>query len=367
MASNLELPVPAPGLLPGLAGGFRVSWPTLLVILAINTAVALLLSIEDKRPFWHPFMSAQIFGLSIAYVVNAVRPWGRSRPVLRLMGAVAVGTLLAIVILVAAKGYVIGDPKYHLEAVRPQWAWFASTALSAFIIGLCVSFVFLFKFREAHAAAALHRAEAERHLMSKHAVEAELKLMQAQVEPHFLFNTLASVQYLTETDPREAGKLLSHLIDYLRAALPQLRASSTTLGKEVGLAVAYLNILQMRMGPRLAFTIDVPPELAQHPFPPNLLISLVENAIKHGVEPAADGGTIRVAARRDGGDLTISVIDTGRGSAAPVAGRPGNGVGLANVRERLAALYGTRGRFTLAEESPYGTRATLAIPFEPEP
>ena len=361
----VPLPAPSPGLFAALAGGFRVSWPTLLVLLAINTAIAVLLSLEDKRAFWHPFMSAQVFGLTIAYAVNTAKPWGKTRPVGRLMSAVAIGTLLAIVILVAGKGYAIGDPQYHLDAIGPQLSWFAWTALSAFIIGLCVSFVFLFKFREAHAAAALHRAEAERHLMSKHAIEAELKLMQAQVEPHFLFNTLASVQYLTETDPREAGKLLSHLIDYLRAALPQLRASSTTLAKEVGLAAAYLNILKMRMGSRLEFAIDVPAELSQHPFPPNLLISLVENAIKHGVEPSADGGTVRVAAQQIDDRLTVSVTDTGRGSAAPPAGQPGDGVGLSNVRERLAALYGPRGRFTLETSAPRGTRAALSIPFEP--
>jgi len=364
IATPIAVPDPSRGVLAALAAGFRFSWPTVLLLLAINTGIALLLAIEDKRPFWHPFMSAQIFGLTIAYVVNAAQPWGKTRPVWRVMCAVAVGVMLAIVILVAAKGYVIGDPKYHLEAVIPQLSWFASTALSAFIIGLCVSLVFLLKFREAHAVAALHRAEAERHLMAKHALEAELKLMQAQVEPHFLFNTLASVQYLTETDPRAAGKLLAHLIEYLRAALPELRASSTTLGKEVGLAAAYLNILQMRMDSRLAFAIDVPADLARHPFPPNLLISLVENAIKHGLEPAADGGTIRVVAGRDGGEWVVSVIDTGRGSAAPVPGQPGNGVGLANVRERLAALYGPHGRFTLAFEPPHGTRATLSIPYE---
>ena len=214
----------------------------------------------------------------------------------------AIGTLLGIVILVAVKGYVIGDPTIPSRGGSSTVGVVRLDGAVGFIIGLCVSFVFLFKFREAHAAAALHKAEAERHLMSKHAIEAELKLMQAQVEPHFLFNTLASVQYLTETDPREAGKLLAHLIDYLRAALPQLRASSTTLGKEVGLAAAYLNILQMRMGPRLASRSTCRRNSREHPFPPNLLISLVENAIKHGVEPAADGGTIRVAARRDGGD-----------------------------------------------------------------
>jgi signal transduction histidine kinase len=363
MTTDADLALPQAGRLADLASGFRFSWPTLLLLLAINTGIAVLLSIEDPRPFWHPFMSAQTFGLTIAYFVNVAKPWASARPVRGLLWAVAIGTLLAIVILVVAKGYVIGDEKYLLASVRTQLPWFAWTALSAFIIGICVGFIFLFRYREAHAAAVLHKAEAERLLMSKHAIEAELKLMQAQVEPHFLFNTLASVQYLTETDPRAAGKLLSHLIDYLRAALPQLRASSTTLRKEVDLAAAYLSILQMRMGPRLVFTIDVPAELAQHPFPPNLLISLVENAIKHGVELAADGGTIRVVAQREGDEVRVSVIDTGRGSATAAPEQPGNGVGLTNVRERLAALYGTRGRFTLAEEPPHGTRATLSIPF----
>jgi LytS/YehU family sensor histidine kinase len=185
--------------------------------------------------------------------------------------------------------------------------------------------------------------------------------MQAQVEPHFLFNTLASVQYLTETNPAEANRLLGHLIEYLRAALPHLRASSTTLRKEVGLAEAYLNILRMRMGPRLAFTIDVPDDVAMHPFPPNLLISLVENAIKHGIEPTASGGMIAVRARREGKMLFITVEDTGRGLANTSRG---GGVGLANIRERLAALYGTQAQFSLERGVPAGARATLAIPLE---
>ena len=364
MASVLAPPQSSHALLATLARGFRAPWLTLLLLVAINTGVAAILSSEDVRPFWHPFVSAQTFGLSIAYAVNAVRPWERTHPVWRLVGAVAVGTVAGVVLLVLIKGYVIGDELYNVQHVRQRVGQFAGTALSAFILGSCVGLVFLFRFREAHTAAALHKAEAARLLMSKHAAEAELKLMQAQVEPHFLFNTLASVQYLTETDPREAGKLLSHLIEYLRAALPQLRASSTTLAKEVGLAAAYLNILQMRMGTRLTFTIDVPGDLAQHPFPPNLLISLVENAIKHGVEPAADGGAIRVVASRVADELVLDVIDTGRGNAAAVPNQPGNGVGLANVRERLSALYGSAGRFTLAEEPPHGTRATLTIPFE---
>ena len=219
------------------------------------------------------------------------------------------------------------------------------------------------KYRDTRATAALHKAEADRHLLSKQAIEADLKLMQEQVEPHFLFNTLASVQYLTETNPRQASALLGHLIDYLRAALPQLRARSTTLGNEAALAGAYLNILKMRIGARMSFAIDIPSDLEAHPFPPNLLISLVENAIKHGIEPAANGGSVTISARRDGASVVVSVCDTGRGFATDPASIA-QGVGLSNIRERLAALYGARARFTLEPLSPNGARATLALPYE---
>ena len=195
------------------------------------------------------------------------------------------------------------------------------------------------------------------------AVEAELKLLQAQVEPHFLFNTLASVQYLIETDPKQANVLLSHLVGYLRAALPQLRARSSTLGREIALAEAYLNILRMRIGPRLAFTIDVPEGLRGHLFPPNLLISLVENAIKHGIEPSADGGSVKLSAEQRADTIVVTVTDSGRG-LVPDRGASGEGVGLSNLRERLAALYGTRARFTLEPAPPRGMRATLTLPLE---
>ena len=226
----------------------------------------------------------------------------------------------------------------------------------------CVSLFFLLKFRETRAAEALHKAEAERLLLAKHAMESELKLMQAQIEPHFLFNTLASVQFLTETDPPQASRLLGHLLSYLRAALPQMRSASTTLGQEIEFAEAYLNILRMRMGPRLDFGIDVPDALRTHPFPPVLLISVVENAVTHGLEPLAAGGHITIAARQEGDRLLVTVTDTGAGLAAE--SRPGRGVGLANVRERLAALFGARGRFTLEDAAPRGARATIEIPVE---
>ena len=339
-----------------LLAGFRFSWTRLLLIVAINTAIALVLWIDDMRPFWHPLLTVQLFGLSIAYCVNAAAPWDRENPMLRLVLAVAIGSLIGIVLVVVIKGYPLAD-------VRARPMFFVMNVFAAFFNGLLISLVFYVKRREARAVAALHKAEAERHLLSKQAIEAELKLMQAQVEPHFLFNTLASVQYLVETDPKQASVLLGHLVGYLRAALPQLRARSSTLGREASLAEAYLNILKMRMGPRFAFAIDIPAALADHSFPPNLLISLVENAIKHGIEPSADGGTIQLGASHIGDSLVVTVTDTGLGLDGP-AGTNGQGIGLSNIRERLAALYGARGRFTLEPATPRGTRATLSLPYE---
>jgi sensor histidine kinase YesM len=349
--------LPAPPRLHPLLAGLNASWATILLIAAINTGIAAVLWIDDPRPFWHPLVTVQLYGFAIAYCVNVAKPWDKDSPIIRLALAAAVGACIGVVLVMLVKGYT-------LDYVRERAMFFTYNVFAAFINGLLISLIFYVKFKEARAVAALHRAEAERYLLSKQAIEAELKLMQAQVEPHFLFNTLASVQYLTETDPKEAGALLGHLIDYLRAALPQLRAHSTTLGREAELARAYLNILKKRIGARLTFAIDIPPGLQSHPFPPNLLISLVENAIKHGIEPAADGGRITVEARREGETVVVTVSDTGRGLADAPAPVPGGGVGLSNIRERLAALYGSRGRFPLEPMSPRGARATLALPYE---
>jgi hypothetical protein len=204
--------------------------------------------------------------------------------------------------------------------------------------------------------------EAQQASLSRQLMEAKLAAMQAQIEPHFLFNTLASVDHLIETDPSAASRMQKNLIAYLRAAIPQMRESSTTLGRETELCRAYLNILQMRMESRLRFEIAIPEELINAPVPPMMLPTLVENAIKHGLEPKPAGGEIRITAVRQEDKLKVSVVDTGMG----FSDKPGSGVGLANVRERLQALYDGKAGLTIEPNSPQGTIATIEIPYVPK-
>ena len=365
----MDLPVtPArPAVLSTLARGFRFSRTSILIILLVNTGIATLESVEDLRPFWHPFITVQACGLAIAYCVNVAAPWANPRPILRLVIAVAIGAILGHALMIPIKNFILeqllDQPRmYTVAYLLSHQRNFLVSFMGAFLVGLCISVFFLLKFRETRAAEALHKAESERLLLAKHAMESELKLMQAQIEPHFLFNTLASVQFLTETDPPQASRLLGHLLSYLRAALPQMRSASATLGQEIEFAEAYLNILKMRMGPRLDFGIDLPDSLRNHPFPPVLLISVVENAVTHGLEPLAAGGHVTISARRDHDVLRVTVTDTGIGLSG--VSRPGRGVGLLNVRERLAALFGARGRFVLEDAEPRGARATIEIPVE---
>jgi len=204
----------------------------------------------------------------------------------------------------------------------------------------------------------LLRAEADRQKLEKNVLEARLALLQAQVEPHFLFNTLANVQHLLQTDPPEAARVLDSLIRYLSAAMPQMRESATNLGREIDMARAFLEINRVRMGSRMSYAIDVPDSLKQHAFPPMMLISLVENAVKHGVDPCCECGSITIRAAAAQGTLRVSVEDTGEG----IKPKKGGGVGLANIRERLKALYGPSARLVIEERAPHGVVASIEVP-----
>jgi len=250
------------------------------------------------------------------------------------------------------------------RAYREQSSdWFIGL-LMTLIMSSVIAKVLLGGKRRAETRARAASATAAEEGLKRQLAEAQLKMMQAQVEPHFLFNTLASVDYLIETDPARASTMQKNLIQYLRAALPQMREGSTTVGKEVALVRSYLEILKVRMEDRLQFAITVPQGLMSAQFPPMVLQSLVENAIKHALEPKPEGGSITVTADIANGNLRLTVADTGLGFG--VAGHAGTGVGLANVRERLAALYGGRARFTIEANSPTGTIATVEVPYEPD-
>jgi sensor histidine kinase YesM len=208
------------------------------------------------------------------------------------------------------------------------------------------------------------RVDARRRELEREAAEAQLLLLQAQIEPHFLFNTLANVRRLYRRQPSAGAEAIDNLMTYLRAALPQVRRSESTLGEEFDLARAYLQLFQVRMGPRLRFTLDLPPELRGLPFPPMILVTLVENAIKHGLAPTDRGGTIQLRASRDGNGLEVSVADDGMGFG-PDSG--GHGLGLANIRRQLAARFGERASLSLEERDSGGVLARLTLPHGESP
>jgi signal transduction histidine kinase len=216
---------------------------------------------------------------------------------------------------------------------------------------------------EVKAAQAAETAEAES--LRRQVVEARMVAMQAQVEPHFLFNTLASIDHLIETDPLRASRMQKNLIALLRASMPTMREASDggprALGRELEVIRPYLEILKMRMEERLATEIDIPQGLYSAEFPSMMIQTLVENAIRHGLEPKPDGGSLKVKAEIVHGKLAVSVADTGLGFGQ--ATTAGTGVGLANVRERLQLLYGTKASLAITSNAPSGTIATITVPY----
>ena len=202
---------------------------------------------------------------------------------------------------------------------------------------------------------------AQQERMRRQLADARLKLMQAQVEPHFLFNTLASVQQLAENKAPEAAQLTAQLITFLRAGLASLREDTTTLAREFKAIEAYLTIMQTRMHDRLQFELDLPAALRETSMPPAMLISLVENAIKHGLEPHPDGGKLRVMARLEDARLRLTVADTGLGPGAGAA-TAGGGVGLDNIRQRLRAIFANDARLIVSGNLPQGFVAVIDMP-----
>lgn len=203
------------------------------------------------------------------------------------------------------------------------------------------------------------KTQAAQTATEKELTVAKLSLLHAQVEPHFLYNTLASAQLLTRSDPARADEMLGHLIQYLRRSLPSTDNELSTLGVELERALAYLEILKIRMGQRLSVQVDVPENLRATPLPPMVLQTLVENAIKHGLEPRTGGGTVWIRARRSDDVVAVTVADDGDGFNTKTSG---TGIGLKNVRERLRLLYGANAALSVVANFPSGVAATLSVP-----
>lgn len=249
------------------------------------------------------------------------------------------------------------------QAGQPMaWAWWAYTVGLWAMLGWLGQGLLRLAREEAAARQRLLLAQREHASSATGELEASLSALQAQIEPHFLFNTLATVKRLYETDPDQGREMMTHLTAYLRSALPSLRQRQGPLGEELALVQHYLNILQMRMGPRLSFSIDSAPGLARAAIPPMAVLTLVENAVKHGLSPLPQGGHIAVQAREGpAGELVVEVTDSGQG----FQGQGGSGVGLANTRARLSALHGSAAALELeAHAERPGVTARLRLPLQ---
>ena len=287
--------------------------------------------------------------LAVVSLVDAFAPpdaWWR---VGALAAAVTAGAALAMAGITAFH-YPSG---YYPAAIQ-----LAGDTLRFVIPGVLITTVWAVQKRNARNTRRLQRVELERVALNRRMLEAQLQVMEAQIEPHFLFNTLATVKRLYRSEPASGARMLEQLQHYLAHALPRIRAEETTLASEFDLVRSYLNVLQVRMGERLAFSVEVPEAIAATPFPPMMLITLVENAIKHGLGPLPEGGRIDVATCTAGDMLEVRVADTGVGFHTT----SGSGIGLANIRSRLAALYGGRARLALEGNEPSGVVSVIAVP-----
>jgi sensor histidine kinase YesM len=310
-----------------------------------NTAIALVLSLY-MAPFWHQFIFSQCIGFSVMsinvgishYVKNLVRRMLVLS--VTLPASVALGLTLAFVIT--------GEGGWGSEYVLKTMGM----GLFFGLIGV-ITFLLSERIEMEKKQRQLELGESE-----KRAIEANLKLLQAQIEPHFLFNTLANVGSLIDSDPQLAKKLLERLNDWLRVALVRARSSSANLGDELDMLENYLQILKIRFGERLSWRIEVPEAARLSAFPPMLLQPLVENAVRHGIEPKLGGGEIGISARFGDGTLLIEVSDTGVGLIGDEVG----GTGLSNVHARLASLFGNKGRLVLENKAGGGVIAILELP-----
>ncbi len=277
-------------------------------------------------------------------------------------GLPRIAALAAAVLLSTAVGLLVRMSIASLVGLDggldKAWAMLAYLWPRYAVLGGMLTIAAEFYRREVQSAKAMQRALIERAALEREMAEARLQVLQAQIEPHFLFNTLANVRRLYDTNYAAGRETLEKLMRYLEVALPRIREGTSNLGSDAELVEAFLHVQQVRMGPRLEFHLEIPAPLRAHPLPPMMMLTLVENAIKHGVSPSERGGLIRVEASTEADQLLVSVADTGVGFPPGAGG----GTGLANIRGRLAAQFGDRASLTLDRNELGGVTAILALP-----
>ncbi|HET9734933.1 MAG TPA: sensor histidine kinase [Burkholderiales bacterium] len=314
----------------------------LIAVGAFNTVIATLLTLVGYGGgFGENLVFSQCIGLTILLLIHVGwrALWQGAKP--------PTGPFIALIATAVVGGWLGGS---FLASLLLGMAWTAGrNAWVALAVTVAAGVAGTWFFWSRHRAAEMERQR----------IEAQLKMLQAQIEPHFLFNTLANVDALIQTDPKRARAMLGHFNDYLRATLAATRRESNTLADEFALLRGYLEVQRMRMGERLRFSLELPEQLAQADLPPMLLQPIVENALKHGIEPKVEGGEVRVSAREAGDRLFLEVADTGLGSANGATG--GTGVGLANVRERLAVAF-PGAQFEAGPNPAGGYTVRLSIP-----
>lgn len=336
----------------------------------VEVVIAAMLALTEKHDFTTDLWYSECIGMSCVLLVDGGRLVGAR--VRRALGGPAFQDsdwpgwpMMAVCVVVGIPsgcliGATLGDLATGGHIARPvsgDWRDFWITLLISLLCGACGTLVGFGRSR-------LVIARSEIEVARRVASESELRLLQAQLEPHMLFNTLANLRALITIDPARAQQMLDRLNGFLRAVLGAGRAPLHSLAAEFRCLDDYLALMAIRMGPRLTYAVTLPPALADFEVPPLLLQPLVENAIRHGIEPEVGGGRIDVGAERRDGRLVLTVQDSGIGIAAP--GAPGGGDGLRLVRERLAARYGASASFTLAgAPAPLGgTVARIDLPFE---
>jgi signal transduction histidine kinase len=290
---------------------------------------------------WVAYCVAFIALASLAKLQGGDATWAYLLPIA--VCGIAIGGFAGAAVVFAPNWQVLLEPL----SVGSEWA--IGAAFSVFFVG-----VFLVT------AEARRREQADEDAR-RQLLETRLQTLTAQIEPHFLMNTLANLRYLIRTDSRTASRMLEHLADFLQGALERSRAPHSTLGQELELVESYLSIMQIRLGARLRFTAQIPDDLRDVRFPPLLLQTLVENAVTHGIEPSEKAGTIEVTVHRDGNRIVVRVADDGVGIGDKDCS---HGLGLSNTRERLVTFYRGRASFDLAPGSPSGTVAAITIPAE---